>query len=91
MTTTTITEKGHTGIISLPPSSDTNNLEKSVFKKPVRLAPDRMGVVLYEPFVRMLHNDDELTWVQQILTDDGLCSSLYMGCHLFTTTTRRRV
>ena len=44
----------------------------SVYKKPVRLTPDRMGIVLHEPFVQLLHIDDELTWVEQILTEEGI-------------------
>jgi len=68
--TTTTAEKEHTGTISLPPSSSPT--DKFVYKKPVRLAPDRMGVVLYEPFTKALHIDDNITWFQQILTDQGL-------------------
>jgi hypothetical protein len=73
-TTTSITaEKVHTGTISLPPSSShANNLEKSVFKKPARLSPDKMGIVIHEPFVKALHVDDNITWFQQTLTDQGL-------------------
>jgi hypothetical protein len=52
-----------------PLATDLNN---SVLKKPVRLAPDKMGIMIHEPYVKALHVDDNITWFQQILTDQGL-------------------
>ena len=31
-----------------------------------------MGVVIHEPFIQLLHIDDELTWFEQVLTDEGI-------------------
>ena len=79
MATTITTKEGHTGAISLPPSPSTNNLEKSVLKKPIRLSPNKMAVVIHEPFVEALHIDDNITWFQQVLTDQGLLLKLVHG------------
>ncbi|MGC2573393.1 MAG: hypothetical protein WA364_17910 [Candidatus Nitrosopolaris sp.] len=55
-----------------PPSPTTDVLNNLVLKKPVRLSSDKMGIVIHEPFVKALHIDDSITWVQEILTDQGL-------------------
>jgi hypothetical protein len=65
---TTTTEEGSTATRTPSPI---DSLEV-VWKKPVRLSPNGMGVVIPQSFVELLQIDDDQTWLQMILTDEGL-------------------
>jgi hypothetical protein len=49
-----------------------SSTKNSVWKKPARLSPGNMAVIIPEQFVELFHIDDDLTWLQMIPTSDGV-------------------
>lgn len=53
--------------------------KNSVWKKPARLSPNAMGIVIPQSLVELLNIDDEQTWVEEIPTNEGLLLRIVNG------------
>jgi hypothetical protein len=68
----TSTEEQTTTKVILKAAATTLSPENSIWKKPARLSPDGMGVIIPQSLVELFHIDDDQTWLQMIPTDQGL-------------------
>jgi hypothetical protein len=66
-------------LIRTTKTATTLSSAKSVWKKPARLSPTAVGIVIPQSLVELLHIDDERTWVEEIPTNEGLLLRIVNG------------